>query len=260
MLRPLALSTFALLVGCSDVERPTPPGGDTPETSPTQIERPVVADPGGGAVEPGEPGAAVPTRDGDTPTVADEPDRERPPAEPRPPERQAPAQREVIARRPATIQETISVEGVKETVTFRLVSFRDVRLPFSTYVRDGWTGEASASHEGESVQMAFGEPSRQAAVHLFVPSGSPTAAEVTEMAREVASSRGQVTPLDADAWSSGGFAFLGNGQIGQVRVGKHAGVAFYIIGSFAPDMADGFFPASRVSVERWRWLDDGTGL
>ena len=162
--------------------------------------------------------------------------------------------------RPATIEETLSTEGMDETVTLTLVSFPDIRLPFSTYVRDGWDRHVGASGEGEAAMLTFGASRSQAVVHLFVPAGEPSAQEVMRMAGAVAEAYGNAVRLKPEGWSQGGYAFANATTNGQVRLGSHAGVSFYLIETYAPEVADGFVPAARVIAEQWRWADDGTGL
>ena len=173
----------------------------------------------------------------------------------------APVDAGAPAERPETVQDTVQIEGTDEPVTLRLVSFPDVPLPFSTYVRDGWQSDVVASGEGTAVRLTTGEPPRQGLLSLFVPAGAPTEADVAELAQAAAESYGGARERDAiETWARRAWTFQDGSTVGSVRVGEHAGTPFYVLEAYPIEVGDGFAPAAHLALSRWRWLDDGTGL
>jgi len=164
------------------------------------------------------------------------------------------------AERPATDTATITVEGEPMELAVRLVRFDDIALPFSTTLPEDWASDWTASGEGEAVVFTMGEPPLQGVVQLFIPSEANRVG-LADMARSVAESRGEVSPLEHPGpWATDGLAFSGNGEVGSVRVGSHAGVPFYVVEAYPAEMGDGFGPRAALVLERLRWADDGTGL
>ncbi len=163
--------------------------------------------------------------------------------------------------RPEAVRDTIQVEGMDQAVTLRLVSFPDVPLPFSTYVREGWRSGTVASGEGTAVRLTTGEPPRQGLVSLFVPADAASEAEVAELAQASAESYGGARERDAaETWARRSWTFQDGDTVGSVRLGEHAGTFFYVLEAYPIDMGDGFAPAARVALDRLWWLDDGTAL
>ena len=192
--------------------------------------------------DPAAPDAAPPDRPAARP--------EAPPAGPPP-----------TADRPATLRDTVTVEGMSQAVTLRLVSFPDAPIPFSTYVPQAWADDLVGSGEGTAVRLTAGEEPMQGVVSLFVPSGTRSEDDALELARSVAESYGSAEPLETpDDWVYGGYSFASGDVLGTVWVGSHAGTPFYIVDTFPPEIADGFVPAAGLARKHLRWSDDGTGL
>ncbi len=164
------------------------------------------------------------------------------------------------APRPETATATLSVEGTEEPVDLRLVTFDDVPLPFSTYVPAEWSDDAASSGEGTAVRFETGPPGARGVLTVFVPS-EPNRGGIEEIARSVAESTGDARPLEPrEPWARSAYAFQGDGETGQVRVGEHAGVPFYVVERYPYEMGDGFAPRAALVLDRWRWADDGAGL
>ena len=164
--------------------------------------------------------------------------------------------------RPATETATISIEGMDEPVELRLVEYRDVPLPFSTYLPEGWAEDVAESGEGTAVRFTTGEPPSQGLVTLFVPSPANQAGTVG-LARALAEGRGgfgEFEPGEGPGWATAGFSFADDSGAGSVTVGEHAGTSFYVLEAYPYEMGDGFVPHAEVVQDRLRWLDDGTGL
>ena len=162
--------------------------------------------------------------------------------------------------RPETDTATVSIEGMEESIDVRRVTIEDAPLPFSTYVPAGWSDETTGSGEGTAVRFATGEPDRQGAVTVFVPSPA-NRDRIDELARAAAESGGVARPLEpVEPWVRSGYTFAGDAETGQVRVGEHAGVPFYVAERYPYELGDGFAPRAALVLERLRWADDGSGL
>ena len=184
-----------------------------------------------------------------------------PEADSSPPADRAGAQRPIApGSRPDSTTATIRIEGTDEPVDLRLVTVEDVPLPFSTYVPAGWTDDVLGSGEGTGARFAMGGSGAEGVVTVFVPS-EPNRAGIEELARVVAESNGTARAMtDRPAWARAGYTFSGPAALGSVLVGEHAGVPFYILRTFPPDMGDGFAPRAALVLDRLRWADDGTAL
>ena len=162
--------------------------------------------------------------------------------------------------RPATAVGTVSIEGSDEPIDLRLVTVEDTPLPFSTYVPASWSDDVLGSGEGTGARFAMGGSGAEGVVTVFVPS-EPNRAGIEELARVVAESNGTARAMtDRPAWARAGYTFSGPAALGSVLVGEHAGVPFYILRTFPPDMGDGFAPRAALVLDRLRWADDGTAL
>ena len=164
------------------------------------------------------------------------------------------------ASRPETVTDTISIEGMDEPIDLRLVTVEDEPLPFSTYVPADWSDETVSSGEGTAARFATGATGSQGVVTVFVPS-EPNREMIDEIARAVAESSGNAQPLEPyEPWVRSGYTFEGDGQTGQVRIGEHAGVPFYVVTQFPYELGDGFAPRAALVLDRLRWADDGSAL
>ena len=161
--------------------------------------------------------------------------------------------------RPETATATISVEGTEEPVDLRLATFEDAPLPFSTYVPAGWTDNVLGSGEGTAVFLASSETDPRGFVSLFVPYDG-TRESALASAREVARQRGGVREIEAEPWAVEALAFAGDGKLGTVRVGEHAGTFFSVHVEYPEEMGDGMEPRAALVLDRLRWADDGTAL
>ena len=198
------------------------------------------------ACGPGPPSESEATVDADPAPAADA----GPTAGPAPPKPEA---------RPATLRDTVRVEGVAQPVTLRLVTVEDVPLPFSTYVRDGWSHDVVSSGEGTAVQFTAGD----GLVSLFVPTEAGSEADVLPFAEAAAASRGAAEPLAVAGlppWASAGYTFSGGDEAGRALVGQHGGTWFQVLVAYPIEIADGFVPGADVVLDRLRWTDTGTGL
>lgn len=155
------------------------------------------------------------------------------------------------ADRPATRTDSFMVEGMAEPIDLRLVEVTDVPLPFSTYIPTDWEDEINASGEGTAVQFTMGE----AMMSLFVPAHATTEAEVTDLARAVADSRGGAEAYDAGAPWRAAFSFAEGDAVGNVRVGEHDGTFFYVVEAHPIEYGDGFAPRVRLVLDNLRWAD-----
>ncbi|MEM1115591.1 MAG: hypothetical protein AAF845_11420 [Bacteroidota bacterium] len=156
--------------------------------------------------------------------------------------------------RPATRTDSFLVEGMPEPIDLRLVEVADVPLPFSTYLPEGWTDEVTASGEGTAVQFTMAEA---ASLSLFVPATATTEAEVVDLARAVADARGGAEAFDTDdPWVRAAFRFIGDTEVGTVRVGAHDGTFFSVTEAYPAEFGDGFAPRARLVLDHLRWADE----
>lgn len=181
---------------------------------------------------------------------------------------EAPARREAGApARPATVRDTIRVEGMAEPVTLRLYApSQGFPLPFTTYLPDEMTAEPVGG-EGVRFEARFGgAPNRDAFVYLFVHPADETEDAARETVRAVAESYGpirefaEVDPAHRFPWSIVQFRFDGRQQgrepvVGAVGLGRHAGRLFHVIVQYPLEYGDGFPPRAQRILDRWRWAD-----
>ena len=160
------------------------------------------------------------------------------------------------ADRPETDTRTISIEGMDQAIPVRRVRYPDAPMPFETYLPADWLDDSASSGEGTAV--VFHTPDRAAEMSVFMPSEA-NRANVVEMARAVADSRGGAQPTsDLPDGATAQFTFFsGSDAAGSVTVYEHGGLPYYVVEEFPFEYGDGFAPRARMALEEIRWLGDG---
>lgn len=164
---------------------------------------------------------------------------------------------------PATVTDTLYVEGEPEPVTLRLVQPQGAALPFATYIPEDLDYEASASGEGDSHRFTLGDPSSEysATLFLFVPSEESGLADPQAYAQALAGDGVALQALDdAPSWVENGYSWFADGRFGTVRAGTRSGRRFYMVETMQEEMGDGFAPRAGTVLSHWLWLPDGAYL
>lgn len=170
-------------------------------------------------------------------------------------------QSEVNRDRPATITETVSVEG--EPVEVELQLFDQAALPFTTYVPEDFTAEPSSSSEGEGVRFYFsptGTPDENAYIHIFFPADAPSSEAVAEMLTGeqglLVTNGWQVidrSEVTSYPWAKEKIAYQESTAegvyTGTVFVGEHEGQAFVAFTHYPLEYGDGFEPRAAIVLE-----------
>lgn len=206
-------------------------------------------------------------------------DRPAPDAPPPPPEA-------AVAERPATIARPIAIEGMQDTLQFRLVRSPDgFPLPFSTYVPDDMDAEFDAIETGHIANFParFGGVRNDRARMTFhvYPAGTPPERARTDLAAYLSGLYPDDTPLTRDAayeratpvepasryaWAQDESRYhVPGGAPGLVISGRagsaeHAGHVFYFLIEFPAEYGDGMGPRVEAILDEWRWADTGGPL
>lgn len=160
-------------------------------------------------------------------------------------------------------RDTIEVEGQPTPVLALRVHEPDFALPFDTRVPEGMGVETVTMGERDVARFTLGEPpARSTLIVTALASRRKTVADARGVAREFAEAMGTVTEADAaPAWALVGFQAEGvGGRTGTVWLGRHGRRFFTVATDLAPGAADGMAPRVDFILDRWRWLDDRTGL
>jgi hypothetical protein len=161
--------------------------------------------------------------------------------------------------KPETKTELILVEG--ESTEMQLKRFDQSGFPIATYFpSEHFTEEMGASGEGQSVRFDWtyeGQKDENVYLHLFFPSGSPTAAEVSDLVRGdrgiLAQNNWQAGDQAPDvgySWVKEAIAYQDTTSSdfagGVIFIGEHEGKGFYAIAHYPAEYADGFEPRADV--------------
>lgn len=176
---------------------------------------------------------------------------------------------------PATLRDTLMIEGAREPVT--LYRYDNEALPFVTYIpQSDFTAERARSDDGESVHFYArfgGQENRNAYLHFFFPSparGLDTVGKLQAFLtypeglfaergwKRVDDARGRFCP-----WAQVEIAFTaqadGSPALGRACVDAHAGAPFYLIAHYPAEYAEGFPARARLLLAHLAWRDTGTG-
>lgn len=164
---------------------------------------------------------------------------------------------------PATLTDTLVVEGDPQPVTLRLVRVDEGALPFATYIPEDLTPEAVASGEGQGHRFVMGNPAdaHHASLRLFVPAEGRGLGDPEAYARSLAGEGVALEPMgDAAPWVEAGYRWHAAGRFGSVRAGTRNGRRFYVVEDVQEEMGDGFGPRAAMVLDHWLWLPDGAYL
>jgi len=173
--------------------------------------------------------------------------------------------------RPASKMETISLEGMEQTLRFRLYDSRPAGLdvPFTTYVPDDMAIRSAPRENGDRfvARAVFGgqvEP-RAFVEARFLSPGAAQQAAVESLAAWAPDER--PSPLESGkrfAWSvRERWVHRGSGDTevdGVAGLGCHAGRWFVIHIEYPQEYGEGLLPRVERMLEEWRWEDMGGGL
>jgi hypothetical protein len=178
-----------------------------------------------------------------------------------------------VPERPASIRDTIEIEGMPESTTARLFRAPDGwGLPFSTYIPAGIevAPETDADSGGIRFAAAFtGRADPNAYMHVYVYPRGATGIVARQGALEFLRSRflvgDEARPAPAPPWAHEAYAmsYSGDGGVpytGSVVVASHRGRYFHVVRHYPAEYGDGLEPRFRRILERWRWEDTGRSL
>jgi hypothetical protein len=173
--------------------------------------------------------------------------------------------------RPQTMMETISLEGMEQTLRFHLYDSRPVGLdvPFTTYVPDDMAIRSAPVETGDRfvARAVFGgqvEPRAFVEARFLAPGASEQAA-AESLARWAPNER--PSPLEGGkrfAWSVR-ERWIGrpSGDTtveGIAALGRHGDRWFVIHLEYPIEYGEGLLPRVERVLEQWRWEDNGGGL
>jgi hypothetical protein len=165
------------------------------------------------------------------------------------------------ANRAEEVEGFITIEGMREPMTFRLFRAPDgYPLHFETYLPADMEAEAVSSGEGDAIAFRptfGGEFARRAVLTVTVPSGEHSAAEAQALVREIAGAMGTTERAESGgySWSLEEHRFRSADMVGSVALGRHEGTYFYVVTAYPPEMGDGFGPRAARILGEWRWAD-----
>lgn len=168
------------------------------------------------------------------------------------------------ADRPATITDTLRIEGMAEPVRLSLVrSPASFPLPFSTYVPADLRGEFASSGEGDAYRIVWREGNRVnrgARIQLTVLPAGTSRSEAARAARTVAETGGgEVSVLaDPDPWAIEAFRYRRPGDaqrriVGWVQLGERDGRYYHWSAQYPAEMGDGMGPRIAAVLKHLRW-------
>jgi hypothetical protein len=174
--------------------------------------------------------------------------------------------------RPQTKMETISLEGMEQTLGFRLYDSRAAGLdvPFTTYVPDDMAIRSAPAETGDRfvARAVFGgqvEPRAFVEARFLPPLASEQAA--AESLAAWAPGEERSSPLESGkrfSWSvRERWTQRGQGQDevqGVAALGRHGDRWFVILVEYPIEYGEGLLPRVEQVLEEWRWEDNGGGL
>lgn len=181
------------------------------------------------------------------------------------------AARVSLEERPSTKMETVSLEGMEQTLRFRLFDSRTAGLdvPFTTYVPDDMAIRSAPKETGDRfvARAVFGgqvEP-RAFIEARFLPVRTTERAAAESLAAWAPDER--PSPLDSgkrfgwsvrERWIRRGE---GDGAVeGIAALGRHGARWFVIHMEYPIDYGEGLLPRVEQVLGEWRWEDTQEGL
>ncbi|HZG57800.1 hypothetical protein [Paenibacillus sp.] len=183
-----------------------------------------------------------------------------------PPQTNAPEPAPPPASRPASITETIELEGMEEPISLRL--YEDAALGFTTYIPEWLEAASSSSGEGDGflATAAFGGvPEPRSAFGLFRPAGTYTRETIAAYAKELQRASGftvEAYSEDAPPRFPGSVEEFGItkideadgfGVIGTVALLERDGRWIIVTIRYLEDHAEGFVPRAMKIYEHLQW-------
>jgi hypothetical protein len=192
----------------------------------------------------------------------------------------------VAVQRPETVRRPVTIEGMQESMEFRLVRSPDgFSLPFSTYVPADMEPEFSGAGADGVVHFRarFGGVVNERAgmtVHVHPPKTLVRQAQQQLAAYlsglypdDIPDMRGSgyettvpVEPASRYPWAVEESRYrVPGGQpgetiVGRAGVGSHGERVFHYIIEYPAEFGDGMGPRVDAILEEWRWTETGQGL
>lgn len=160
----------------------------------------------------------------------------------------------MLTTMPQEKKDSISLEGMMEPITLKLVHMTDADPPFTTYMPKDFAFEATKAANGTDYHFytAFGGKRNNDAyllLHVF-PAGTSQETAIASVKAWVAS-RAQVQP---DVFKSFQFTKGGALHAAGVDLRQHANRYYFVARQYPVEMGDGFGPRARKITDNWHWL------
>ena len=192
-------------------------------------------------------------------------DRQAPPAPPADTVSEIPAQATGPTSRPATLQDTLTVEGEPQPATLRLYRTPPgFPLPFSTYVPADLVPEAVPSATGGSVQFVANFAGRRTDSAYVAVVVHPDGVNEEAARRMLSAATGGSAPAASDQqrypWALAEYSGGTGATVSRGILGRHEGQFFHVLIRYPTELGDGFAPRAATVLEHWEWEGAGGGL
>lgn len=171
---------------------------------------------------------------------------------------------EIRDARPWTKPVTISVEGMKESRTYRLVYLRI--LPFSTYMPEDWQYEPQQAESTQGIRLLAPHDIGFIDVVFFAPGTSREQVDAAVAERLAAYPESE--PVEPQPWAVAAFRAsdrtpkdASRWRTARLYVGQRGDRFFYVLSHLDRlEAGDGWGPTVEAILDEWRWWDTGEPL
>jgi len=159
-----------------------------------------------------------------------------------------------IAYAPETRLDSISIEGMTQPISLKLVQPESANPPFRAYIPPDMIFEPASSGEGDGYYFFTnfgGNRNDDAYLLVFVFPAGTTEGEAVELVKAFTASRGGPPPAQFENFS---FQRDGVRYNGGIELRKHHDRFYYIARQYPAEYGDGFGPRASKILQYWDWL------
>jgi hypothetical protein len=153
-----------------------------------------------------------------------------------------------------SLNDSISIEGMRVPVRLNLVQPESANPPFYTYSPPDMLYQAASSGEGDGHYFYTnfnGKKNENAYLLLFVFPAGTSEGEAIELVKAFVASRGAPAPAQYSQFS---FDRDGVRFNGAIDLRRHNDRFYYIAMQYPAEYGDGFGPRAKKILEYWKWL------